>query len=148
MNQSWQRIRLAAVVALPVAFGLIVTEVMLGMKLLSFSILAWLALFMALLGVALIILTFKLRDTGAQKIFILMTGCSAVGMPLFAVLHNVVYGLYEVFFGENFWRGGDEVVFFLLALLVCPILLLVGWIGSVVCLLRSRPEKLDSVVEG
>jgi len=43
------------------------------------------------------------------------------------VLHNVVYGLF--FTGKQ----SDEAVFFILALLVCPLLFAVGTLGSIIC---------------
>ena len=36
------------------------------------------------------------------------------------VLHNLVYALFIILFGENFWIGGDEPFFFILAIIVIP----------------------------
>lgn len=56
-----------------------------------------------------------------------MTGASALGIPVFAILHNLVYGVLIKLFGDNFWgEGGDEPVFFLLATIVSPVVFLVG----------------------
>ena len=68
-----------------------------------------------------------------------LQGASAVGIPVGVVLHNLVYGVFIYFFGENFWdRIGisDEPVFFVLAIVVCPIAFLVGTIGSIVLMVR------------
>jgi hypothetical protein len=91
------------------------------------------------LGVTLLVLTVKAKVRGILKKFFLLTGASAAGLPVFAVLHNLVYGLLIYFFGANFWArtGGDEPVFFILAITVCPIAFLVGAIGSIVLFSRK-----------
>ena len=93
-----------------------------------------------LLGVTLIVLTVREKVGGMLKKFFLLTGASAVGLPVFAVLHNAVYALFIYFFGEGFWSGigGDEPVLFMMAVFVCPIAFLVGAIGSIV-LFAKKP---------
>jgi len=67
---------------------------------------------------------------------------SAAGIPACAILHNVVYGLFIWWFGKGFWGpGGDEPVFFVLAILVCPVLFLIGAAASGVLLLRARIKE-------
>jgi ABC-type multidrug transport system permease subunit len=81
----------------------------------------------------LLVLTARAKLKKMPKAFLLLTGASAVGLPVFAVLHNLVYALFIYFFGEGFWGGiGDEPVFFILAVIVSPIAFLVGAIGSIV----------------
>jgi hypothetical protein len=70
-----------------------------------------------------------------QKFFFILTGASAVCIPIFAILHNVVYGLF--FHGKD----GDEAVFFILAVLVCPALFVLGMLGSLVLLISGRLRK-------
>ena len=85
------------------------------------------------LGVTLIVLTVKQKVEGMPKKFLLLTGASAVGLPVFAILSNVVYALLIYFFGEDVWGTmGDEPFFFILATVVCPIAFLVGVIGTIV----------------
>ena len=71
-----------------------------------------------------------------------MAGASAAGIPICAILHNLVYGLLIAWFGKGFWErhvpGGDEPVFFVLALLVCPALFLLGTVGSIVLLIKGK----------
>ncbi|MFC1629763.1 hypothetical protein ACFL11_00865 [Patescibacteria group bacterium] len=74
------------------------------------------------LGLALIVLTLKKKVEGSLKKFLLLTGASAVGFPVFVILHNVVDGLLNV----------EEPFFFLLAVIVCPLGFLVGAIGAIV----------------
>jgi len=99
------------------------------------------------LGVALIVLTVKEKVGGMSKKFLLLTGASAVGLPVFVLLHNAIYGLFIHFFGANFWDRigmGDEPFFFFMAILVCPIGFLVGAIGSIVLAIKNRRVKYSS----
>ena len=73
-----------------------------------------------LLGSALITLTVKAKITGKLRTFLLLTGASAAGMPVFVVLHNAVSGLSHT----------EEPVFFILATIICPLAFLVGALGT------------------
>ena len=86
----------------------------------------------ALLGVALIVFTLREKVEGLLKKFLLLTGASSAGLLVSVLLHNAIYGLFIYFFGEDFWNGGDEPVFFIMATIVCPIGFLVGAVGSIV----------------
>ena len=101
-----------------------------------------LAIISLLLGVILIFLTLKERVKGWPKRFLLLTGVSVIGMPVSIILHNFIYGLFIYFFGQNFWErigpGGDEPVFFIMAIFVCPIAFLVGVIGSIVLFIKKK----------
>lgn len=91
------------------------------------------------LGTALIVLTVKKQVRGKSKAFLLLTGASAVGIPVFAVLHNLVYALLILWFGEDFWgAGGDEPVFFIMAVILCPVGFLVGMVGTIVLNFRRK----------
>lgn len=96
-----------------------------------------------LLGGALIFLTVKGKAEGKFKKFQLLTGASAVGIPVSAILHNFVYGLFIYWFGADFWDGGDEPFFFVMAIVVCPLGFLVGAAGSIVLAVKRR--RLQSV---
>jgi len=88
-----------------------------------------------LLGVALIVMTVKARVQGRLKKFLLLTGASSAGVLVSVILHNLVYAAFIYFLGDDFWDRtglGDEPVFFILGLIVCPIAFLVGIIGSAV----------------
>lgn len=91
-----------------------------------------------ILAIVEIILTIKSKDGKLTKIFFLLAGISAVGFPVCAVLHNVIYGLF--FHGKQ----GDEAVFFILALFVCPILFIIGTIGSTVCVMRKVKPLINT----
>ncbi|MFC1592794.1 hypothetical protein ACFL4C_02140 [Candidatus Omnitrophota bacterium] len=87
-----------------------------------------------LLGVALLFLTLKTKVGGILKKFLLLTGASAVGMPVSILLHNVVSGLFNI----------EEPVFFITALFVCPIGFLVGAVGTIVLGIKSKRAKHSS----
>ena len=90
-----------------------------------------------LLGVALLVFTLREKIAGLLKAFFLLTAASAVGVFVFILLHNAVYGLLIHFFGEGFWNGGDEPFFFILAVIVCPLGFLTGAVGSIVLRIRG-----------
>ena len=94
-----------------------------------------------LLGAALIFLTLKEKVGGILQKFLLLTGASAVGFLVSILLHNAIYGLFIYFFGTNFWDRislGDEPVFFIVAIIICPIGFLVGVAGSIVLAIKNR----------
>ena len=82
------------------------------------------------LGVTLIVLTVKTKVGGMLKGFLLLTGASVVGLPVFGILHNIVSALFNT----------EEAVFFILALIVCPIAFLVGAVGSIVLAIKTKPS--------
>jgi len=94
-----------------------------------------------LLGVALVILTVKEKVEGIVRKFLLLTGASAAGIFISILLHNAVYGLFIHFFGAEFWNGGDEPVFFIMAIFVCPTGFLVGTVGSIVLAIKKFRQQ-------
>jgi hypothetical protein len=60
------------------------------------------------------------------KKYLILAGASAAGFFIFVILHNLVSGLV-----------GEEPVFFVLAVLVCPIGFVVGVVGSGIQLFRK-----------
>jgi len=80
------------------------------------------------------------RASPELKKSMIVTGLCLVGIPIFAVLHNLVYALFIHFFGEDFWGkgAGDEPFFFMLAIFVCPIGAIVGAIRMLVIKRRIK----------
>ncbi len=110
-----------------------------SLKRFLFPVVAVLGLLFLILGVVLIVITIKAKIKGKLKVFLILTGISAIVPLPAAILHNVVYGLMIVLFGEGVWAGGgDEAFFFILALLVAPILFLISAIGSLI--LRKKKK--------
>jgi len=91
------------------------------------------------LAAALLVLTLKLKERGIRKVFFILTGASAAGIPICAILHNLVYGLF--YYGKD----GDEAVFFILAVMVCPALFVLGMLGSIVLLVSARLKKRNLI---
>jgi hypothetical protein len=94
-------------------------------------------------GIVLIALTVKRVEKGLLKKFLLTTGASVIGIPVFIILHNLIYGVAIHFFGEGFWNGGDESFFFIMAVIVCPLGFLVGFIGSIVLAIKKERQRRD-----
>jgi len=62
-----------------------------------------------------------------------------VGWFVAVMLHNFVYAMGIYFGGENFWGvGGDEAVFFIIAIILIPIYVLVVLVYSLVWLIRKK----------
>ena len=93
------------------------------------------------LGIVLIVLAAIARFTKISKAFLILTGSAAAGIGLSVILHNLVFGILIKLLGEGFWERtgiGDEPVFFILAVFICPVALLVGIIGSIILIARKR----------
>jgi hypothetical protein len=100
------------------------------------------------LGITLTVLTVKKKVVGKLKVYLLLAGASATGFLVFIVLHNLVYALFSHFFGENFWgTGGDEPVFFVLAIIVCPLGFLIGAVGTIILGLKNK-SNANQIIEG
>ncbi|MFC1789730.1 hypothetical protein ACFLYY_02000 [Patescibacteria group bacterium] len=93
---------------------------------------SWAAFFV--LGLALIVLAVKRKTEGLLKKFLLLTGISAVGFPVFVVLHNLVSGLLSQLLNREF----EEPIFFILAVFICPIGFMVGATGSIIQFIKKR----------
>jgi hypothetical protein len=112
----------------------------------TFSVIVVPGIGLGLLGTLLVVLTVRLHEARLRRTFFVLAGASAAAIPICVLLHNLVYGLFKLWFGEGFWasHGADEGFFFILALVVCPALFLVGAMGSTVLLMRARLVKQRS----
>jgi len=111
------------------------------MWLLAIAPLLVVGVLLLVVGIVLILTTIKGKVTGKLKKFQLLAVASALGIPVFAILHNVVYMLGIMWFGESAFGNGDEPVFFILAAIVCPLGLLVGGIGTIIIRIKHRRTK-------
>lgn len=83
-------------------------------------------------GLALAITSYRDKSAGRARKFLLLMGVSSAGIVVFSILHNLVYALFVVLFGENFWgASGDEPAFFILSIIACPLGFIAGLIGIV-----------------
>ena len=87
-----------------------------------------------ILGGLLVLFTLRQKVEKKLKSFLLLTGASGTGFFIFIFLHNLFYGLSSITKGVVFLSqlfNIFEIGFFLLAIIVCPIVFLVGMIGSI-----------------
>ena len=137
------RARNVILLVLVLLFAVLVLGIVRVVRLPSHALLV-LGIAFAVLGAALTVLTVRLPETGTRKAFFIATGAAAAGIPVFAILHNVVYGLFILWFGDDFWqRHGmpDEPVFFVLAVLVCPAVFVIGATAGGILLLLSKIKR-------
>ena len=87
-----------------------------------------------LAGLGLAVMVIRAKLTGKVKIFLLACGYAAAGFLLGVVLHNLFYALASMTTSAilSGLLGFLEGTFFILAVLVCPLALLVGIIGTLV----------------
>ena len=82
---------------------------------------------------------------GKAKLFLLLAGYSAVGFLLGVVLHNLLYALAVLAEGVDIlitFLNILEVAAFLMAVILCPIALLVGLVGTFVMWKHISPEDI------
>jgi len=94
-----------------------------------------------LLGVVLIFLTIKERARGLQRKFLILSSASAIFFFVSVMLHNLFYGLAILTSNFTLLRYLMlclNVVFFIVAVFVCPVLFLVGVIGNIALMLRKK----------
>ncbi len=92
----------------------------------------------------LLFLTRKQNLEKKLKKLLYLTGGSIVGMFVSIILHNLLYALGILIFGQHFWDQigiSDEPIFFILGVLVFPLIFLVGSIGSITMLARTRWQQ-------
>ena len=97
-----------------------------------------------LLGVVLTVLTVREKSLGRIKIYLLLTGLSAVGFLVFVIAHNMLYAVAVYF--ENvtiikYLAEALHVLFFLIATIICPILFIVAVILSLKHLNKATKAK-------
>ena len=106
-----------------------------------FFITSWVAFF--LLGAALIFLTVRKKVKGKLKKFLILTGVSAVGFLVSVLLHNFLYGLAIITSSItvlSFLMKILHVIFFIVAILVCPIGFLIGAAGSATLFVKKKTK--------
>ena len=140
MNDSPFSKRTTTFVGLIVLFLLTLLFFTLGRS--YFRIAAALAIAFGLLGLVLTVQTFRTHEPRLHRLFFLTTGIAAAMIPTSALLHNLVYALCILFFGDRFWAdGSDEPFFFLLAIVVGPALFVIGAVGSAILLIKGSATR-------
>jgi len=103
----------------------------------------FLVLLTIFLGLSLLLTVFVLRSglKGKLKVFLVLTGGSALGFCLLIFLHNVFYGLGATITHLPVIHHlvvGLEIFFFLISVFICPLLFLVGMVGSMVMFFKKN----------
>ncbi|MBU4292694.1 MAG: hypothetical protein KJ770_01405 [Actinobacteria bacterium] len=96
---------------------------------------------LVILGGVLIGLTLVQKVEGKLKKFLILTGTSAAGFFVFALLHNIFYGLEQItshITVLSYPMKAFEVIFFLIAIFACPIGFLIGVIGTIIMFNKKR----------
>ena len=100
-------------------------------------------LLLCFIGVVALILVFVHRWRKAKNYLILFV-VSLIGFAVFAVLHNVMYGLEkmaaDIIVLSQLLRFLD-ILFFLIAIMVCPPGILIGAVGSIVFYFKNKMKK-------
>ena len=110
-----------------------------GVKKTLFPVFAVIAIVFSVLGIILFLLTVKQGIERKLKVFLVLSAVSSAVFVPAVILHNLVYGLFIKLFGENYWAGkGDEALFFIIAVIICPVVFLTGLTGSIIFLNRRK----------
>ncbi len=108
-------------------------------KRILFPIIVVIALSFTAIGILLIYSVFKLKIKGKLKTYLLLTGISSSGILISIIIHNLIYGLFIYFFGPDFWgQSGDEPFFFILGIIIFPILFLIAVVRSLFLIKRTK----------
>ena len=89
---------------------------------------------------ALVVLYFGWKKLkGRLRSFVMMMGGSILGFFASVLLHNAIYAVVFVTLLDK--PDYDEPVFFIIAVIVCPIVFIVGAVGTLVTWLRQRRQQ-------
>ena len=100
-----------------------------------------LGLMFLILGIVLIVFTIKAKIRGKLRMFLFFVGGSASMVLTSVILHNLFYALVIV--SENIsWLSWFfeflHATFFIIGMLVCPIVFIVGVVGSIVLFRKDK----------
>ena len=87
------------------------------------------------LGAAIFVYS-RRRLSGRLRLYVTIIGASILGFFVSVLLHNAIYALVFVTLMDR--PDMDEPVFFIIAVLVCPVALVVGVVGSLVTWWKQR----------
>lgn len=106
-----------------------------------FPVLAVLAILFLIYGAVLIFFSIKFKVERKLKRYLILTGASAIGFPVFVILHNLFYALGVLAGNIVVLKSIMEFLhaaFFLIGLIGCPIGFLIGVIGSIVIFKKNN----------
>jgi len=97
----------------------------------------------SLLGILLVFLVLKQDIQGKLRKYLSLTGISAISFFIFVFLHNVFYGLGMIASNITLLKKVMEIlhtIFFIIAILVCPLMFLTGVISSIIILIKIKKK--------
>jgi cation transport ATPase len=110
-----------------------------------FPLIALAALVFLILGIVVIVRTFKKKIKGKLKTFLLLSGISSTGALTGTILHNLFYALgimTQHFYLISQFMEFLHAAFFIISVLLSPIGFVVGTIGSLILLKKAdQPQK-------
>ena len=121
MNRSPVVARNLLLATLGVLFALLLSRVLEVSLFLPGKVLLIIAICFALLGLLLVLVTIRQRETGMRRFFLLLTGYSALAMPVSVILHNFIFHAF----------------LFILGVMVLPVIFLFSWLSSVLLLVTA-----------
>ena len=96
-------------------------------------------------GATLFFLTLKEKEKSISRKFLLLTGASSGGFFVCIFLHNAFYALATITIhlaALNYLIEVIHVAFFLIAMVVCPLVFLVGVVGSIILFIKNKNRFL------
>ena len=102
-------------------------------------------IFLLYTGITLLMLGFVHRWRSVKR-FLMLTGISLAGFVLFAVAHNGMYAFGIMAADIAVLRqilGIFGGIFFLIAVILCPVGILVGGVGSIITLISGKLRKSE-----
>ena len=102
-------------------------------------------IFLLYTGITLLMLGFVHRWRSVKR-FLMLTGISLAGFVLFAVAHNGMYAFGVMTADIAVLRqilGIFGGIFFLIAVILCPVGILVGGVGSIITLISGKLSKSE-----
>ena len=103
----------------------------------------------AILGFIFLVLGFVLtfiarKEKGRLKLFLMLTGISAIVPFIFSMLHNLFYGLSITFENFKYLFEVLHIACFIVSIIIAPITFIIGIVGSMV-LFKSRTDKNKTI---
>ena len=88
-----------------------------------------------------IILTFIARkEKGRLKLFLMLTGISAIAPFIFSILHNLFYGLAIAFGNLKYLFEALHITSFIISIIIAPIMFIVGIVGSIIFFINTKDD--------
>ena len=132
---------LIVIFILIVAYFIIPASLVSKQKLFPFA--AVLGFLFFILGIVLVFLTIKQKIKGKLRIFLILTGVSAICPFVFSILHNLFYALAMISSDITLLKYLMEILhagFFIIAIFVSPLMFLVCAIGTIILFKKNNKK--------